>query len=105
MIDDRTKEALMRLGDTLIARAGDYGAFSENARITQTMVAVFAAQRGYNELDCPSREALHMITHKLARIVSGAMTMSDDAVEDTLLDIAGYALLWNSYRAKEDADA
>ena len=74
----------------LDVRASNYGAFIDNARITQRLKAVAHQFAGQNNktFDADQAEALDMIFTKIGRILNG-----DPNHLDSWLDIAGYAKL------------
>lgn len=77
-------------------RGKTHGAFSDHARITISLKAVFTAEyearcgRGQPYLNDQQREALDMIAHKIGRIIAG-----DPSFQDHWDDIAGYAHIAN----------
>lgn len=78
------------LNATLDQRGARYGTFAGHATISQHLKQVidtYADDRGCT-LAADQREALHMIAHKIARILNG-----DPNYHDSWLDIAGYAML------------
>ena len=92
-----------RINKTLDERSSDYGPFCMNAHVTQSISRVLAEQPNYKNLGDSGREAIHMIAHKLARIVVGN---GDKHIEDQLTDIIGYTHLWlndhmNAHAANE----
>lgn len=84
-----TTEAILK------ERGSRYGSFADNSRVSQALSGVLAdelqrrTQRGQCFLECYQREAIEMIFHKIARIVSG----DDPSYADNWDDIAGYAQL------------
>lgn len=75
--------------DTLTTREGQYGKFSDNARVAQEVSEVLRSGASWHSrLSYTQREALEMIAHKMARIVNG-----DPDYADSWHDIAGYATL------------
>jgi len=79
----------------LTERAKTHGDFTDNARIAQDLKRIVHTQVGWDKLTDVQREALHMILHKIARIMGG-----NPNVKDHWDDIAGYAKL-ASERIKE----
>lgn len=65
-----------------------YGDFSVHAKITQDLKCIMQQSLRWDVLNCPQREALEMIAHKIGRILNG-----DPNYADSWLDIAGYAKL------------
>jgi len=78
----------MSINKTLTERGGKYGSFADNARIAQELMGVLETAPNYNKLAMTHKEALHMICHKMARMVCG-----DCMYADNPHDIAGYATL------------
>lgn len=66
-------------------RGSKYGSFEENSRLTQSLMEIVDRQK---ILPYAHREALHMIFHKISRMVCG-----DSYYEDNIVDIIGYAEL------------
>lgn len=75
---------------TLAERGARYGAFPTFSDTTQTLKAFFRSKMGakWDGLADDQKEALEMIAHKLARIITG-----DPHYDDSWRDIAGYAQL------------
>jgi hypothetical protein len=78
------------LSETLAERGKRYGAFSGHAEITMDLKRVFtnAIYSRNVVLWDDQTEALHMIAHKIGRILNG-----DPNYADSWIDIAGYAQL------------
>jgi hypothetical protein len=72
----------------LTVRAKTHGDFTDNARVAQDLKRIMHSQVGWDKLTDVQREALHMILHKIARIIAG-----NPNVKDHWDDIAGYAKL------------
>jgi hypothetical protein len=72
----------------LAERGSTHGEFTEHARATQGMMRVLMAERRWEVLSDIQREALHMLAHKMGRIVTG----NPDHL-DHWDDICGYARL------------
>lgn len=85
----------MHIDDTLKARGSLYGSFQEQASMTQALLEVLAANERFADLPAVHKEALHMILHKIARMVCG-----DPFYWDTVHDIGGYAKLLEEYIKK-----
>lgn len=81
MADLTTEELLAERGKT-------HGEYAEHARCTQSILRVLQAERGYPALSDMQKETLHMIAHKMGRIVTGNPDLADHYD-----DIAGYAKL------------
>lgn len=69
-------------------RGSRYGSFRNNARITQGCMALLMSGENAELLQDHHKEAIHMIVHKLSRIVNG-----DPDYDDSWRDVAGYAQL------------
>ena len=69
-------------------RGSRYGEFTDNARITTSIMAIMESGATWLKQPDTNKEALRMIAHKIARVVSG-----DPFHEDNFVDIAGYAEL------------
>ena len=69
-------------------RGKTHGEYSEHAYCTQSIMRALQTQRNWDKLSDIQKETLHMIAHKLGRIVTG-----DPNIKDHYDDIAGYAVL------------
>ena len=69
-------------------RGGKYGDFTYNAEVTQACMDILMHASNAQALNNNHKEAIHMIVHKLSRIVNG-----DPDLHDSWDDIAGYAKL------------
>jgi hypothetical protein len=78
------------LQSTLTDRGKRYGDFASHAQITMDIKRVIHAScADRNQILCDDQmEALHMIAHKIGRIING-----DPDYADSWHDIAGYAQL------------
>jgi hypothetical protein len=76
--------------DLLKERGGRYGKFTDHAFVTQALLGFVGneLERRDKQLQSDQKEALHMIFHKIGRIVNG-----DPNYSDSWHDIAGYAKL------------
>lgn len=72
----------------LAERGKTHGDFTDNARVMQALKRIVHAEVGWDKLTDVQREALHMILHKVGRIISG-----NPNTKDHWDDIAGYAKL------------
>ena len=70
----------------LAARGARYGAFADNASISQALKAQMRQTPKWGALDPDMKEALEMVAHKISRILAG-----DPHYDDSWVDIAGYA--------------
>jgi hypothetical protein len=81
----RYKEPIDKL---LVERGKTHGPYKVNAKIIQDLKCAMELTEGWDNLNDMQRESLHMIAHKIGRILSG-----DPNVEDHWLDCSGYAML------------
>jgi len=72
----------------LAERGKSHGDFTDNAKVMQALKHIVHDGVGWHSLSDPHREAIHMILHKVGRIVTG-----NPNVQDHWDDIAGYAKL------------
>jgi hypothetical protein len=73
---------------TLAERGNNYGKFADQAVIAQQLEEVMRRYPGWLKLAPDQKEALKIITHKIARILNGNPNYAD-----SWHDIAGYATL------------
>ena len=76
------------LAKTLKQRGTRYGTFAENARVSQNLQAQMHDSTNWAEMSPDKKEALTIIQHKIARILTG-----DAEYDDSWHDIGGYAKL------------
>lgn len=76
------------LEELLAERAARYGAFKDNAAISQALKERMRVFPRWYVMDPDMQEALEMIAHKISRILAG-----DQHYADSWADIAGYATL------------
>lgn len=76
------------LGSVLQERGSRYGEFINNANVSQDLKCIMEQSTNWNNMDNDMREALHMIAHKISRILEG-----DYTYDDSWVDIAGYSTL------------
>jgi hypothetical protein len=81
----RYKEPIDKL---LVEREKTHGPYKVKAKIIQDLKCAMELTEGWDNLNDMQRESLHMIAHKIGRILSG-----DPNVEDHWLDCSGYAML------------
>lgn len=81
-------EASRPIEEILAERGKTHGDFTDNARVMQSLKRTVHSEAGWDRLTDVQREALHMILHKVGRIISG-----NPNVHDHWDDIAGYAKL------------
>lgn len=72
----------------LTERAKTHGSFEHHARVTQGLKEQMEGEPNWVALSDRHREALHMIVHKIGRILAG-----NPNFHDHWDDIAGYAKL------------
>jgi hypothetical protein len=78
-----------RVGKGLTAVRGPvHGNFAEGAKITQGVIGLLTGASQWNRLSAAKKEAIHMIVHKIHRIVTG-----NPEHKDHWDDIGGYAQL------------
>jgi hypothetical protein len=84
------KPEAVSLAATLEERGKRYGQFKGHAEVTMALKTVLAEELGKRGkvLASDQEEALHMICHKIGRIING-----DPNYADSWIDIAGYAKL------------
>lgn len=78
----------MSIEETLSERGARYGDFAEHAAIAQGLQDHMRRTSGWANLDATKRQALTVITDKIARILNG-----DPNYRDNWHDIQGYAKL------------
>jgi len=84
------------INKTLQERGGKYGRMEDNARVTQKLMGVLREESGYDNLSMMHKECLHMIMHKISRMMCGDPWYADNAH-----DIVGYAKLLEDYQNEE----
>lgn len=82
------KSAPKAVEEILAQRSTTHGDFTENARLAQEIMRVLNSGPSWGDITDVQKEALHMIAHKMARIVGG-----NPDIADHWDDIAGYATL------------
>jgi len=78
--------------NVLKTRGNMYGSFDGIAILSQSIKSLMGL--AYENADEPTREALDMIIHKLARVGSNPDGWK---LQDNATDIAGYAKLWEQH--------
>jgi hypothetical protein len=78
----------MNTDELLNERRKTHGSFHVHARVTQSIKNVMSVEEGYDRLSQTQIESLHMIAHKIGRILAG-----NPNHKDHWDDIAGYAKL------------
>jgi len=83
---------------TLDERGSRYGSFEDNSNVVQSLMEVLETKgKNYNQFTRAHKEAVHMIFHKIARMVSG-----DPNYVDNVHDIVGYAKLLEEYLIEQE---
>jgi hypothetical protein len=75
---------------TLEERGSRYGTFQNHAKIAQAIQDVMREQNNWQYLEADERQALTVISDKIARILNAP---AGTVYSDSWHDIAGYALL------------
>ena len=76
------------LATVLSERGSRYGSFMSNATISQNLKEILHNSTSWEAMPTDMKEALHMIVHKISRIVEG-----DFNYDDSWIDISGYSTL------------
>ena len=76
------------LADVLSERGSRYGSLMSNATISQNLKEILHNSTNWGAMPPDMKEALHMIVHKISRIVEG-----DFNYDDSWIDISGYSTL------------
>lgn len=85
--EDGTEMPEPKTIDSMLAsRKSTYGDYSNNARITRGIMDLLITGENAEALNAMHKEGLHMIAHKMSRIVNG-----DPNYHDSWDDIIGYA--------------
>jgi len=79
---------MTNIDEILAERAKTHGDYTEHADCTQEIMAVLAKHRRFAGLAADQKETLHMIAHKMGRVVTG-----NPDIAEHWDDIAGYAKL------------
>lgn len=91
-LEEKCNAALVDLANTLQQRGNRYGTIESNAHFIQEMMRLTLEFDKNNQLSDVHLECLHMIYHKIGRMVNGDCWYSDNAH-----DIGGYAKLLEDY--------
>ena len=86
--DEEENTTTTTIGSVLQERGSRYGEFINNANVSQDLKCIMEQSTNWNNMDKDMREALHMIAHKISRILEG-----DYTYDDSWVDIAGYSTL------------
>ena len=65
----------MTVTETLANRSCKYGTIESNSKITQELMRVLIKGENYGQLTDTHIECLHMIFHKISRMVNGDTTI------------------------------
>ena len=84
----------MSITDTLRDRGNVYGDFADNAKTAQDLLDVARQSPNYLAMSKAQKEALHMMFHKIARLLNGDHTHLDSAH-----DMTGYSKLFEEATA------
>ena len=76
------------LNSILQDRGNRYGSFRDNAHTAQNIKSIMYGSSNWDTMPDYMKESLHMIAHKISRILEG-----DCNYDDSWVDIAGYATL------------
>mgnify|MGYP003603945798 CR=1 FL=1 len=76
------------LATVLSERGSRYGSLMDNATISQKLKEILHNSTNWEAMPPDMKEALHMIVHKISRIVEG-----DFEYDDSWIDISGYSTL------------
>ena len=76
------------LDSVLQERGSRYGSLMSNATISQNLKEILHNSTNWEAMPPDMKEALHMIVHKISRIVEG-----DFNYDDSWIDISGYSTL------------
>lgn len=76
------------LATVLSERGSRYGSLMSNATISQNLKEILHNSTNWEAMPPDMKEALHMIVHKISRIVEG-----DFNYDDSWIDISGYSTL------------
>ena len=77
-----------KLAAVLSERGSRYGSLMSNATISQGLKEILHNSTNWEAMPPDMKEALHMIVHKISRIVEG-----DFNYDDSWIDISGYSTL------------
>ena len=94
-----------KIQEVITKRTNQYGSFSDNANTTQELFKILKEKldnqdiKNNNHHNCLT-EYLHMLCHKLARIVCGTIYY-----EDSFVDIIGYSQILIDELFKGDKNA
>lgn len=78
----------MNIDETLEERGNRHGDFKHNSDVAQSIKAIMECGDNWKNMPAYQKETLHMIAHKIGRILAG-----DNNFHDHWHDIIGYARL------------
>ena len=78
----------MEINETLEKRKNEYGEYSGQATLSQSLKNIMRDSKNWDNLSPDKKESLDMIVHKIARILNG-----NPNYKDNWHDIIGYAKL------------
>lgn len=91
----------MTIDKTLEERGSRYGTIEDNATVTQSLMEVLESKgKNFSKLSKIHKECIHMIFHKIGRMVSG-----DPNYIDNVHDIVGYAKLLEDYLIENEKES
>ena len=76
------------INEILTARGKEYGEFTSQAQITQSLKIMMRDAPNWDRLTSDKKEALEMIAHKIGRILNAN---ANAELRDSWVDIEGYA--------------
>jgi len=88
---------MTKIKDTLKERGSRYGTMEENADLTSSLMACVLEAPGRENLAAIHEECIHMIFHKISRMVNGDCMYADNAH-----DIGGYAKLLEDWMEEQN---
>ena len=71
----------INIGEILQERGSRYGTFSEIALISQNIKSAMSHSRNWDKLPADMRECLEMLASKIARMLNGDWTYTDNIVD------------------------
>lgn len=83
--------------DLLKSRGSTHGEFRINSAISQALKRTMECSPGWDKLALYKKEGLHMIAHKIGRLLAG-----DATFQDHYDDIVGYAKLMSERNAEDN---
>lgn len=90
----------MTIESTLEERGNRYGEFMHHALIAQNLQDVMRNTDGWRKLEADQKQALTVISDKIARMLNG-----DPSYRDNWHDLVGYAKLVDDRMARDESAA